>query len=145
MPVSVSMLALVEFRLVTVPDVKVPSVVPVKVVTLALVAVRVVTVAEVMVAFVKDRLETVKLPILATVNEASAQVRLEGFVPTSTTALLLFIVNKRRSAVLTANSAPPAKLVRFAVPGTAPGVLLRFNNIVGMDYAHPLTGFCGNT
>jgi len=46
---------------------------------------------------------------------------------------VLFRANMRLSAVLTATSAPPDRLVRFAVPGTAPGVLLLFNSIVGMD------------
>ena len=76
---------------------------------------------------------TVPLLIRATVNDASAQVRLLGFVPSSTTALLLLIVNSRLSAVLTASSAPPAALVRLAVAGTAPGVSLFFVRIVGIS------------
>lgn len=99
----------------------------------ALVPVSVVTVAEVTVALVSVKLVIVRLPTRATVNDASAQVRLEGFVPTSIMALLLFMENKRLSAVLTANSAPPAKLVRLAVLGTAPGVSLFFVRIVGIS------------
>jgi hypothetical protein len=59
--------------------------------------------------------------------------KLLGFVPSSTTALLLSMVNRRLSAVLTATSAPPAKFVRFAVVGTELGVSLFFNRIVGIS------------
>lgn len=110
-----------------------PAVVPVTVVMFALVPVSVVTVAEVTVAFVSDKLLMVRLPTRATVNDASAQVRLLGFVPSSITALAEVMENIRLSAVLTATSAPPAKLVRLAVPGTDPGVSLFFNRIVGIS------------
>jgi hypothetical protein len=56
-------------------------------VMLALVPVSVVTVAEVTVTLVRDKLLIVRLPTRATVNDASAQVRLDGFVPSSITAL----------------------------------------------------------
>ena len=117
-----------------------PAVVPVTVVMLALVPVSVVTVAEVTVTFVNDKLLTVKLPIRATVREASAQVRLDGFVPSSMTALAEVMENIRLSAVLTATSTPPAKLVRLAVPGTEPGVSLFFRRIVGISML-PRSGF----
>ena len=120
MPSMVAWLVLVKF-------------VATSVVMLLLVAVKVVTVAEVTVALVSERLLIVRLPTLATVNEASAQVRLDGFVPTSMTALLLFMENRRLSAVLTASSAPPAKLVRLAVLGIEPGVSLFFVRITGIS------------
>lgn len=84
-------------------------------------------------AVVAIRFVTVPLPARSTVADTSAQVRLDGFVPNSTTALLLFIVKSRLSAVLTAISAPPAKLVRLAVLGIAPGVSLFFVRIVGIS------------
>ena len=102
-------------------------------VMLALVPVSVVTVAEVTVTLVRDKLLIVRLPTRATVNDASAQVRLEGFVPTSIMALLELMLKSRLSAVLTASSAPPAAFVKFAVAGTAPGVLLRLVRIVGIS------------
>jgi hypothetical protein len=142
----------------------VPKVVPVRVVMfaevlerlsiVALVDLSVVIVADVKVAFVRDKLETVRLvtPRLVTValvalsvvivavvavkiltDAAPATERLLGFVPTSIIALALFIENKRLSAVLTANSAPPAKLVRLAVPGIEPGVSLFFVRITGIS------------
>ena len=95
-----------------------PSVVPESVVTLAEVLLSVVIVAEVAVRMLIDALLAID--------------KLDGFVPSSTTALLLFMVYMRRSAVFTATSAPPARLVRLAVPGTDPGVLLRFKRIVGI-------------
>jgi hypothetical protein len=102
-------------------------------VMLALVPVSVVTVAEVTVTLVRDKLLIVRLPTRATVNDASAQVRLDGFVPTSIMALLELMLKSRLSAVLTASSAPPAAFVKFAVAGTAPGVLLRLVRIVGIS------------
>ena len=112
----------------------------VRVVMLAEVAVRLVTVAEETTTFVSDKLLMVKLPTRATVNEASAQVRLDGFVPSSITALAEVMENIRLSAVLTATSTPPAKLVRLAVPGTEPGVSLFFRRIVGISML-PRSGF----
>lgn len=102
------------------------------------VAARRVTVAEVnvklsIVALVAVRLVIVALPARSTVADTSAQVRLLGLVPISTTALLEFSVNSRLSAVLTASSAPPAALVRLAVAGTAPGVSLFLVRIVGIS------------
>lgn len=131
----------------------------------ALVPVRVVIVAEVTVALLSDKLLIVKLPTRATVAEksviaavvaiklvivplparstvaeTSAQVRLDGLVPTSTTLLAEFSVNNRLSAVLTASSAPPAAFVKFAVTGTAPGVLLRLVKIVVITYSNGASG-----
>jgi len=106
----------------------------------ALVLVRLVIVADAKVAFVRDKLLMVRLVIRATVNEASAQVRLDGFVPSSITALAEVMENIRLSAVLTATSTPPAKLVRLAVPGTEPGVSLFFRRIVGISML-PRSGF----
>lgn len=123
---------LVEVKFVATSVVMLAEVDP-SVVIVALVEVSVVTVAEVTVAFVSDKLLMVRLPTRATVNDASAQVRLLGFVPSSITALAEVMENIRLSAVLTATSAPPAKLVRLAVPGTDPGVSLFFNRIVGIS------------
>lgn len=100
---------------------------------MALVPVNVVTVAEVTVALVSVKLVIVRLPTRATVNDASAQVRLDGLVPTSMITLLPLMENRRLSAVLTASSAPPAAFVRLAVAGTAPGVSLFFVRIVGIS------------
>ena len=121
------MVSVVPRRFVIVAEDEVRVVIP------ALVLVSVVIVAEVNVALVSERLLIVRLPTLATVNEASAQVRLDGFVPTSMMALLLFMENRRLSAVLTASSAPPAKLVRLAVLGIEPGVSLFFVRITGIS------------
>ena len=139
---------------VTVADVKVKllivALVAVRFVMVAEVDTKVVTVPEPTRATVADRSDTVPvvaiklvmvaLPDRNTVADASAVVRLLGFVPTSTTALLPFMVNMRLSAVLTAISAPPAKLVRSVPLGIAPGVSLFFVRIVGISML-PRSGF----
>ena len=105
------------------------ALVPVSVVMLALVDPSVVTVALVLFSVVIVAVVAVRMLI----DALFAIDKLEGFVPTSTTALLLFMVNRRLSAVLTASSAPPAKFVRLAVLGTEPGVSLFFVRITGIS------------
>jgi len=100
--------------------------------------VSVVTLAEAMLRLLRTKLVAVRFVMdadaaLRSVNDPSAQVRLLGLVPSSTTALLLFMEYIRLSAVLTATSAPPARLVRLAVPGTDPGVSLFLIRIVGIS------------
>ena len=112
-----------------------PKVVPVKVVMLAEAMLRLLNTRLVAVRFVMDADAA-----LISVNDPSAQVRLLGLTPSSTTALLLFMEYIRRSAVLTATSAPPARLVRLAVPGTDPGVSLFLIRIVGISML-PRLGF----
>ena len=100
--------------------------------------VRVVMLAEAMLRLESTKLVAVRFVIDAdaafrSTKDPSAQVRLLGFVPSSTTALAEVMENIRLSAVLTATSAPPARLVRLAVPGTEPGVSLFFRRIVGIS------------
>ena len=140
--VSVVMEAEVAMRLVMVADEEV------RVVTFAeamlrfdstrLVAVRLVTEADVAVRVVMEAEVAIKSVIVAlpdrnTVAEASAVVKLPGFVPSSIMALEEFMLKTRLSAVLTAISAPPAKLVRSLPVGAAPGVSLFLIRIVGIS------------
>lgn len=85
------------------------------------------------VAVVAIRFVIVALPDRNTVAEASAVVKLPGFVPSSMMALEEFMLKTRLSAVLTAISAPPAKLVRSLPVGAAPGVSLFLIRIVGIS------------
>lgn len=129
------MLAEVETNCVMVPLSIRPTVADRSVIT-AEVAAKRVTVADVnvklsMVALVAVRFVIVALSERKTVIEPSpATVRLLGLVPISMTELDELMEKSRLSAVLTANSAPPAALVRFAVAGTAPGVSLFLVKIV---------------
>ena len=107
--------------------------VPMRVVMVALEERRTVAEASDIEAEVAIRLVMVPEAERKTVKDASAQVKLDGLVPTSIIALVLLMLKRRLSAVLIASSAPPAALVKLAVVGTALGVSLFFVRITGIS------------
>jgi hypothetical protein len=75
----------------------------------------------------------VLVPTTKTVTTLIVDVLIvDGFVPTSITVLLEFFAKSLLSAVLIANSAPFAELVKFAESGTAAFVSLFLVSIVAI-------------